>query len=324
LGAFEWLRDWEDHERFGYTNGPALVDPATGWIVEDPARLLRHGRIDINSISPPSIIDYCRVRYRNNRVQDVGEVISLRDAAEMNYYHFLVDIIGGRLRLANELGLFPSIPVLVGRRVLEERRYVRDAIQLMGIHRDQIVIQENLPCSAKWIRSKRVYFADPPRQSLANLEYVRRVLRVPDSDRASERRIFLIREPTFGRGINNIEAVMQIAKRFGFEIVQTGDRSMEDQQEIFSASRYVVGIHGAGLTNLIFRKNAACSVLEIYPPSVKRPRFNFYFMAKALGFHHQFMLASATPQDATLNYKSNFDVDVDNLSLALEGMLANT
>jgi hypothetical protein len=47
-------------------------------------------------------------------------------------------------------------------------------------------------------------------------------------------------------------------------------------------------------------------------------------MAKALGFHHQFMLASATPQDATLNYKSNFDVDVDNLSLALEGMLANT
>lgn len=324
LGAFEWLRDCHDHERFGHTNGAALVDPLTGWIVEEPARLLRHGRVDMHAISLPGFTSYLRARYRGACVQNVGEIVSLRDAAEMNYYHFLVDIIGGRLRLADELGLFPGTAILIGRRAFEERRYVRDAIRIMGIHRDQILIQENLPGSSKWIRSKRLYFADPPRQSLRNYQYVRRVLRVPDSDRSSQRRIFLIREPRYGRGINNIDAVMQTAHRFGFEVIQTGDRSLEEQQEIFSASRYVVGIHGAGLANLIFRNNADCSVLEIYPPSVRRPRFNFYFMAKVLGFHHQFMQASDGPQGAVLNYKSNFDVDVDKLALAIERILATT
>lgn len=321
LGAFEYLRDCDDHERFGYTNGAALVDPSSGWIVQEPARLLQAGRIDIHSLLLPSCLDYLRVRCRRDGVQDVAEVISLRDAAEHNYYHFLIDIIGGRLRLADELGLFPRVPILVGRSALKQRRYVRDIIRLMGLDRDQVVIQENLPGAAKWIRSKRLYFADPSRQSLANYDYVRRALRVPDSDRASQRRIFLIREPRYGRGISNLDAVRQVAKRFGFEIIQTGDRSIEEQQEMFSASRYVIGIHGAGLANLVFRKNAACSVLEIYPPSAKRPRFHFYYMAKVLGFQYEFMLASAAPEDAVQSYKSNFDIDIDRLSSAMERML---
>jgi hypothetical protein len=65
IGRFQWLRDYEDQERFGYTSGPALVDPTSGWIVQEPARLLRYGRIDIHTVSLLNFLGYCRARYRH-------------------------------------------------------------------------------------------------------------------------------------------------------------------------------------------------------------------------------------------------------------------
>jgi hypothetical protein len=76
----------------------------------------------------------------------------------VNCYHFLVDIIGARLRLADELGLFPNAPILIGRRVFEEQRNCREAIRLMEIPEDQIVIEDDRPGSAWWARSERLYF----------------------------------------------------------------------------------------------------------------------------------------------------------------------
>jgi capsular polysaccharide biosynthesis protein len=328
LGRFQWIRDCKDQERFGYTGGPALVDPTSGWIVQEPARLLRHGRIDIHTVSPPNFLGYCRSRCRHQAVHDVGEIISLRDAAEVNYYHFLIDIIGGRLRLADELGLFPNVPILVGRRVFEERRYCREVIRLMEIPDDLIVIQDDRPASAWWARSERLYFAHTPQRSQENLHYLRRALRVPDSNPAASRRIFLIREQRYGRGIRNLEAVVQVANHFGFEIIGTAEKSIEQQREIFSDARYVVGIHGAGLTNLIFRKNAPCSLLEIFPPWVTHPRTHYYYISRVLGFNHDLLLDSSVSSERlsgrAFDYKGNFDIDIDNLTAALRRMLDNT
>jgi hypothetical protein len=324
LGPFEWQRDLQDHERFGYTNGPAYVDPQTGLIVEEPARLLRYGKIDIHSVLPPSFPAFCKARLRQAEIRDVGEVIKLRDSAEVNYYHFMIDIIGGSLRLADELGLFPGLPILMGRRVFEERRYCRDVIRLMEISEEQIIFQDNRPGSAWWARSERLCFADPPRRSLENLRYLWRALRVPDSDTASKRRIFLIREPKYGRGIKNLDQVVEVANRFGFEIFGTADMSIEQQRDVFSEARYVIGVHGAGLTNLFFRKNAACSLLEIFPPSVNHPRSHFYFMAEVLGFHYDLLLGPGGGNRAPLDYKGNFDIDIANLTSAIRRMLDQT
>ena len=51
----------------------------------------------------------------------------------------------------------------------------------------------------------------------------------------------------------------------GFEVFDPGRHSFEEQIEAFSEAEAVVGVHGAGLTNILFAPEG-CRVLELFPP----------------------------------------------------------
>jgi capsular polysaccharide biosynthesis protein len=70
------------------------------------------------------------------------------------------------------------------------------------------------------------------------------------------------------------------------EIVDTEGMSIFEQMKLFAQAGVVVGIHGAGLTNLLFRGGRPTQLLEIFPPHDADP--SFYLLAKDLGYdwHH--------------------------------------
>jgi capsular polysaccharide biosynthesis protein len=80
----------------------------------------------------------------------------------------------------------------------------------------------------------------------------------------SANRVFLTRPPG-PRSILNMDEVEPVLKEYDFEIADTSAMSVDEQITVFARARYLLAVHGAGMTNIIFRRGAPLSVLEIHP-----------------------------------------------------------
>jgi capsular polysaccharide biosynthesis protein len=88
--------------------------------------------------------------------------------------------------------------------------------------------------------------------------------------------------------------VRQILERYNFEVYDAERLSLAEQMQLFSESRYIVGLHGAGLTNIIFRRDEELSLLEIFPPNNIPP--HYYWLASIYG-HKYDAIAGFLDQD---------------------------
>src|SRR5262249_22453674 len=83
----------------------------------------------------------------------------------------------------------------------------------------------------------------------------------------STHRVFLTRPhgSRSGRSVLNMHEIEPLLDEYDFEIVDTSQLALDDQIDTFVRTRYLLAVHGAGMTNLIFRRGAPMSVLEIHP-----------------------------------------------------------
>ena len=87
--------------------------------------------------------------------------------------------------------------------------------------------------------------------------------------------------------ISNFSEIRPLIEERGFTIVDSAELSMEEKIELFSSIRHLVGIHGAGLTNVIYRHGAPLSLIEIHgtsyiPPDIKNISDDFGYTYRRL------------------------------------------
>ena len=92
---------------------------------------------------------------------------------------------------------------------------------------------------------------------------------------------------------------------------------MEEKIELFSKIRHLVAIHGAGLTNVIYRRDAPLSLIEIYgtsyiPPDIKN-------ISDAFGYTYRRL--SCEPAKGVNPQHANIYVDPTELCLAMDELL---
>jgi hypothetical protein len=307
-------------------DGPALIEPGIGWIIADTGQLVDNCLIDAWARVRPPVREYFRARLRPNEVVRVPAVLHLRDSGEANYYHVLNDLIGGRLRLAQQCGVGPDVPVLVGRD-LYRQPFFQDLLRMSSLGRREIIVQDG-----RYVRSERTFFFQTQLLNVSNAEYVTRLLGAPEADPKADRRVFLTRGKAAGRGLVNAPEVEEVCRRYGFEVVDTAGMSLAEQVGLFSATRHLVGIHGAGLYNIIFRRNAPLSLLELQPPlsygvpdprSARVPYAQFFWWAHALGFGYDLLIGSEVPGLTPTPYQP-FAVDAAAFEAKLGRMLGRT
>jgi Glycosyltransferase 61 len=117
-----------------------------------------------------------------------------------------------------------------------------------------------------------------------------------NGSRPSITRVFLARNTSRGRHISNREQIEEVCSRFGFDIVDTDDMELDSQIELFSGARYVIGVHGAGLTNIIFRRGGRLSLLELFPADQIPP--HYYWLSLMFGFEYSALLGQEGPGPA--------------------------
>lgn len=327
LGPFHRWADMEQEASVSVLDRPSYVSP-TGWVIRPPFQLVGRGLLFKHfGVARPKVSQYCSTRLRRSALE-LPPLVSLRDPTENNYYHLMSDILGGRLRMADEAGLGRDRPLLVSDAVYGHRNF-QSLLRITDLGDREVVVQP----PGRYVRTPEQPIIQTPRFCSENLYHLQRWLSVPDGDPQARRRLFLVRQAETGRDIANMAAVADVAERFGFELVSTEEMSLEAQIELFSGARHIVGVWGSALFNMVWRRHAPLSVLEILPPLIRRPDAYWFYMARALGFRHYcytdpslddpYVQPSTLPEMQRLkrSKRDRFDLDVDQLARLIETML---
>lgn len=282
-------RSFQQHESVTVLKTGGYVVPDGGWIISGSRRLVDSCLIDADYATRPSFRRYLRTRLRiTGSIREVPRLIHLRDRGEANYWHFLNDIIGGRLRLARTNGVARDVPLLIGRRALEQP-FVHDILTRTELARMKLIVQDD-----ELVRYREAIYFQTPRHSLDSVNFFLDWLGAPRGDACATKRVFVIRGEGASRRISNLADVEAVCRQNGFETVQPETLSFREQMKLFSRVRYLVAEHGAGLTNMAFRRGAPLAVLEIFPrwayahPGglVGHPPPHYFWLAHALGFQY--------------------------------------
>jgi hypothetical protein len=305
--SFRYYNNAPQHAYVYHLQRRTMLEPVHGYAVWDTWGIVPESMPYWYHIGYPSVAAH--MLHRTLRpVQRERAVISLHEFGDTNYYHFYGDVLG-KLALLHEHGVGADLPIVVSAR-LANKLYFRAAVarsaplrarrwivqDRQAIDADEVIVCKTLP------------------HMRASFDWVMDLLDVPPADPHRADRIFLTRNARRGRYLGNTAAVEQVCREHGFALVDADALTLDEQIRCFAQARYVVGIHGAGLTNMIFRRGAPCSLLELFPPHNLPP--HYYWLAHNYGWSYDALVGRGG------SALGAFDVDVDLLRAKLSGLLA--
>ncbi|MDF5725620.1 MAG: glycosyltransferase family 61 protein, partial [Rhizonema sp. PD37] len=232
--------------------------------------------------------------------------ISFRDINEGNYWHFYDDFLS-KLILIERLNIPESTPILVGEN-LWKKHFFQSAIKNNKLSKRNWVLHTEL------VKVNRLVFCAKMSLQRENFDVSLENLK-PSNNllHSNEQRIFLNRSQSRGRFIENFEEVVSILHKFDYQIVDADNLTLQQQIDLFSQVRYVVGLHGAGLVNLIHRRGQPLQLLEIFPPDFIHP--HYFWLCHAFGYGYDAILGENGSQN------SSFIINIENINNKISKMM---
>lgn len=177
------------------------------------------------------------------------------------YYHLVSEFL---IPTIYALKAYPGVCVVVRRDQYESVKFFRE--YLNGLSECGLLTSLKI-IDADFIQCQNYVFVTRERDSGAipinSMNMVRDIFLKwgGECSKCHSDRIFITRKT---RRFANQEEIEDVARRHGFEIVDTDGMPLQEQIKVFSGSKYIVSNHGAGLTNLIFAQDGI-RVLELFP-----------------------------------------------------------
>ncbi|WP_224999311.1 DUF563 domain-containing protein [Cesiribacter sp. SM1] len=273
---FKIANGWIQKEYVYKYTGNCLIEPGSAWLVLPNNKKVILESHPYNYFPRPSRLGLLSAYKR----QKVNKVIPLRYYFN-NYWHLHNDILG-QLALADKYIEDCDIPILIPEEALEIS-FVRDtfnqAISLKGrkwlVQRKDTVFEVN-----------EVYLLKNIPNTAETFNGVLRLLDYGLPPSLKHDRIYLKRGGRRGRRLSalNSREVEDVVKSFNYRVVDTDGLSIDEQRNLFANAAHVVGLHGAGLTNLIFRSGANLHLLEVFPLDFY-PQ-HYFWLCRELGFSY--------------------------------------
>lgn len=214
--------------------------------------------------------------------KDVARGISLL-AYTSGYYHWLLEGIPRILDVIDEGFDFDQYPLILP----PLAPFQRQLLELLGFDPDRqvITVGEGEWCHVEECIFPTAYFpfgspeledpsGQPDRELLLHIrDRVMERLDPVRSDSTAWRRIYISRAKAAKRKfIPETEAALRLTfEQAGFETVCLEDLSWGIQVQTVANAEFIAGMHGAGLSNILFTK--AHSLLELHNPLEARPYF---------------------------------------------------
>jgi capsular polysaccharide biosynthesis protein len=136
-------------------------------------------------------------------------------------------------------------------------------------------------------------------------------------------RLYVSRSKSARRKIMNEEEVINVLLKYNFTIIYNEDYSFLEQVAIYSNARYLISIHGSGLTNMIFMKENSV-VFELYKQITNPNDWHsliFWYMADAMGHEYYQQVCEPVNNNDDI-FNANIVVNIDLMCNNLRMMFA--
>lgn len=304
-------QNWTQDEYLLVYEQPCLIEPRSGWALTADNKLIYPalGFSRVPYLRKPAVQ---ALRMRGKPVEEYQELISLRDTGEENYYHFYNDVLAKLFFLEEKLAISSQVPILIAS-ALYKKPFFQYFLQHPFLRDRTWVVQDK-----QYVRSHKTYFCKPLTHTAHYYERIRQMVRPADIATVSpERQIFITRSPKRLRFIENGAEIEQLCRAAGFEVVDFDTMSLSEQIQLLAGSRYVIGIHGAGLMNMLFRGKQPMGLLELFPPGEYYP-FHYMLLAAQSGYAYDGLIGASGHNKLS----GGFYVDPAELRRRIDNLLA--
>lgn len=264
-----------------YQLNDSIIEPTYGWIILDRFSVFKFSFPLVGDPWRPKPIKPSFIKFIKGDKKKIhlDEAISVRYGWE-NYYHFFIDILG-QLTLLEEKGIPKTIPIVVPH-YFSDIPFVQEFLKISSYIKREIIIQKK----NEFIHVKKLIVAKNSFSSGAVSEVINSIDHFRNLNR--EDKFFIYRSKNHGRSITNNQEIIEIAQKYGFTPIDSSKSSLVEQISLFSGASQIVGVHGAGLTNIFFRKGRSLNLLEIFPDESLTPD-HYKRLSMNLGFDYDSM-----------------------------------
>jgi capsular polysaccharide biosynthesis protein len=215
-----------------------------------------------------------------------GTVVVLDDDVRpLNYCHWLVDWLP-RLAFLGELVHRPDTFVVVPPLGAE---YQWETLALCGVPRERVVQLATM----RGLRARRLLLPsdlrEMPHPGHGAAPWVTNYLRATLGYGAflggldgppRRRKLYVSRDDAARRRVLNEAELLTALALLGYEPVSLAGLPVARQIALFACASHIVGLHGAGLANIVFADHAT-TLVEIFPATYGMP--SFYVLAAGMG-----------------------------------------
>jgi len=231
---------------------------------------------------------------------NIKKAIWAIDSRSYQFFHWFTDALQ-RIEAADIY--LNKAPVLL-LPSFENFKYIEDSLNMLGI--DSYVLKEGeVYFVEELILSERVSPAGNYRKLLINKisnNFTKKNKKIKNSN--SYKKIWISRQGAEKRKIVNFDIIKPILENHNFEIIQFENLSFKDQVALANNCAIIGGVHGAGLTNMIFmNKNSV--VIEVRS---KEDSSNNCFFSLASDMEHDYYYFLAEPTSKNF-YETDLYID---------------
>jgi len=237
--------------------------------------------------------------------------------ASGNYGHWMIDGLSRLLLMKQTMNLSDIKYIATPKFHFD---FQRESLETLGFGPDKIIEISALEC----VQFEELICSSAPRGTASTIcpgwivdEY-RKLLPNNTQTHARKKRLYVSRKDASSRKLVNEDAVIALLERYGFESVQLSHYNFHDKIALFQQSECIVGLTGAGLTNIMFCDKGT-KLLELFPPSFIH--YLYSSIATHLDFDYQYLtLKNASSLSRFNKYFGDLRGDLDLLERSLKKM----
>lgn len=233
------------------------------------------------------------------------------DGAESNYFHWLTDSLP-KLAIVQKSNfkIEQFDHFLVSNRI---ETYQRESLKKLDLPDDKLISlkeHKNLKCESLVMPSATCLSGNVSPWIVKWLRSVFRDWMVVKNN--SPKKIFVGRGNTSKRKLLNEVELRAFLSLQGYEYVNPGDMSLNDQVNLFYNATHIVAAHGAALTNVIFCR-PDCILVELFP--VTYVNQCYWTIASIVGLRYGYLLGEGKDFTDSSNHliDGDFVIDLENL-----------
>lgn len=253
-------------------------------------------------------------------VHHQGRVCSLAGRSPFIYYHWMLDILP-KLAVLEKSGI--ALDTIDTFLVRAKQPYQRETLALAGIPEDKIELSDGpfhsadellVPYLKNDLGEKNYHGMGMGLASWIPAWLQQLQLAAPQDCPVEAKRLFISRKDAKTRSIENEAEFTELLATYGITAVTPGELTVSQQASLFEKAEIVIGLHGAGLTNIAFCRPGT-RVVELFG-NYKVPCY--WALANLAGLEYaNFICGDRIDQ----HRGGEISVDLQKFEQALQGLL---